>query len=79
MPVKIGVLDWLTWQMDRMKGLQWMIGGLLAVLGFAFVNRARLRRWWRRRRAADTEPGTPPPAPSPPSSPPSKPSPSSGP
>jgi hypothetical protein len=62
MSVKIGLLDWLTWQMDQMKGLQWVIGGLLAVLGFAFVNRAKLRRWWRRRHPSKTPP---PPAPRP--------------
>ncbi|MBO9557870.1 MAG: hypothetical protein J7515_04705, partial [Caulobacter sp.] len=58
MSVKIGFLDWLTWQMDRMKGLQWAIGGLLALLGTAFANRAKLRRWWRRH-----HPPAPPPTP----------------
>lgn len=57
MSVKIGFLDWLTWQMDRMKGLQWVIGGILATLGLVFANRAKLRRWWRRNHP------TPPPAP----------------
>lgn len=52
MSVKIGLLDWLTWQMDRMKGLQWAVGGVIVVLGFAFANRAKLRRWWRRRQGA---------------------------
>jgi hypothetical protein len=52
MSVKIGVLDWLTWQMEQMKGLQWAVGGAVFVLGLAFANRARLRRWWRRRQAA---------------------------
>jgi len=61
MSVKIGLLDWLSWQMDRMKGLQWAIGGLLALLGTAFANRAKLRRWWRRRHPAPPPP--PPPAP----------------
>lgn len=61
MSVKIGLLDWLSWQMDRMKGLQWVIGGLLALLGTAFANRAKLRRWWRRR-----HPPAPPPPPAPP-------------
>lgn len=68
MSVKIGVLDWLTWHMERMKGLQWLIGGVLAALGFAFANRARLRRWWRRRHPP-TPPVAPPPAASPPGSP----------
>lgn len=52
MSVKIGLLDWLSWQMDQMKGLQWVIGGLFAAAGFAFANRAKLRRWLRRRQAA---------------------------
>lgn len=56
MSVKIGLLDWLTWHMEQMKGLQWVIGGLLAALGFAFVNRAKLRRWWRRRQTAKAPP-----------------------
>ncbi|KQY95457.1 hypothetical protein ASD21_08950 [Caulobacter sp. Root1455] len=51
MSVKIGFLDWLTWQMERMTGLQWAIGGVLTVLGLAFANRAKLRRWWRRRQS----------------------------
>lgn len=51
MSVKIGVLDWLTWQMEQTKGLAWVIGGVLAVLGFLFANRAKLRRWWRRHTA----------------------------
>ena len=66
MSVKIGVLDWLTWQMDHMKGLQWVIGGLLAFLGLLFANRAKLRRWWRRRHAAKAGAATPPAAPPPP-------------
>lgn len=49
MSVKIGFLDWLTWQMEQMKGLQWAVGGAIVVVGFAFANRAKLRRWWRRR------------------------------
>ncbi len=35
MSVKISVLDWLTWHMERMKGLQWLIGGHFFALGFA--------------------------------------------
>lgn len=64
MSVKIGLLDWLTWQMDRMKGLQWVVGGVLAVLGLGFANRAKLRRWWRRRQAVAPPPpsGEPPQA-----------------
>jgi hypothetical protein len=56
MSVKIGLLDWLTWRMEQMKGLQWVIGGVLAVLGFGFVNRAKLRRWRRRSQASKTPP-----------------------
>lgn len=63
MSVKIGVLDWLTWQMERMQGLQWLIGGLLALLGLAFANRAKLRRWWKRRHAAKAGAAEPPPPP----------------
>jgi hypothetical protein len=63
--VKIGFLDWLAWEMEQLKGLQWLIGGVLAVLGFLFTNRVKLRRWWRRR-----HPPAPPPAPAvPPGSP----------
>lgn len=68
MSVKIGVLDWLTWQMEQTKGLVWVIGGLLTVLGVVFTNRAKLRRWWRRRRVAEAGAATPPPPPAPPSS-----------
>jgi hypothetical protein len=72
MSVKIGLLDWLSWQMDHLKGLQWLIGGLLAFLGLAFTNRAKLRRWWRRRHAAKAGAAAPPPAsPPPPPTPPS--------
>jgi hypothetical protein len=65
MSVKIGLLDWLTWHMDQMKGLQWVIGGLAAFLGVAFANRAKLRRWWRRRHppAPPASPPAPPPHP----------------
>ena len=69
MSVEIGLLDWLTWQMDRMKGLQWVIGGLIAALGFAFANRAKLRRWWKRRQAAKAGAAAPPPPPTAPPSP----------
>lgn len=61
MSVKIGLLDWLSWQMDRMKGVQWAIGGLVTLLGTAFANRAKLRRWWRRRHPAGPPPAPPPP------------------
>jgi hypothetical protein len=64
MVVKIGLLDWLTWQMEQTKGLIWVIGGVLTALGFAFANRTKLRRWWRRRQAADAaaQAASPPPA-----------------
>lgn len=64
MSVKIGLLDWLTWQMEQTKGLQWVVGGVLAVLGLGFANRAKLRRWWRRRHAVEPPPpsGEPPQA-----------------
>ena len=52
----------MAWQMQQMQGLQWAIGGLMAMLGFAFANRAKLRRWWRRR-AAKRRPGQTPGAP----------------
>jgi hypothetical protein len=52
MSVKIGFLDWLSWQMEQTKGLIWVIGGVLSLLGVVFANRAKLRRWWRRRQAA---------------------------
>jgi len=61
MAVKIGLLDWLNWQMERTKGLVWVIGGLLTGLGVVFANRARLRRWWRR----GHPPGSPPAPPAP--------------
>jgi hypothetical protein len=74
MSVKIGVLDWLTWQMDQMKGLQWVIGGILAALGLLLANRAKLRRWWRRNHPLPTPLAVSPPA-SPPSPPPPAPAP----
>jgi hypothetical protein len=73
MSVKIGVLDWLTWQMDQMKGLQWVIGGILAALGLLLANRAKLRRWWRRNHTPPTPPAVSPPVSSPSPSPPAPP------
>lgn len=66
MSVKIGLLDWLTWQMEQTKGLIWVIGGVLSFLGVVFANRAKLRRWWKRRHAANAVAAAPPPAPPPP-------------
>ncbi len=63
MSVRIGLLDWLNWQMEQMKGLQWVLGGLLALLGTAFANRAKLRRWWRRRHPPASPPPPAPPGP----------------
>ncbi len=68
MSVKIGVLDWLTWHMERMKGLQWLIGGVLAALGL------RVRQPGQAAPLVATAirplpPVAPPPAASPPGSP----------
>lgn len=65
MSVKIGFLDWLTWQMEQTKGLIWVIGGVLSFVGVVFANRAKLRRWWKRRHTAKADATAPPPAPPP--------------